>query len=170
MKSGPIFWCVACGAFAESAQKLLTQACRGIHEGRWVVWGMRGQLKVLRSGRHPKTFESIPPPIPLRVWAASCLNPPTELEPTVARSLGSKPAPVILDDGPPFTQAFLKRGVRGRPDAHPSVLERFRKKARAAADPTAPEPESPPEDSPTQQHEPPQQQQQQQQQQSQLDP
>ena len=27
---------------------LLTQACRGKHEGRWVAGGMRGQLKVLR--------------------------------------------------------------------------------------------------------------------------
>ena len=34
VKSGPVFWCVTCGAFVESAPKLLTQACRGKHEWR----------------------------------------------------------------------------------------------------------------------------------------
>lgn len=53
VKSGPVFWCVACGAFAETAPKLLNQPCKGKHEGKCVAGGMRGQLKVLQSGRHP---------------------------------------------------------------------------------------------------------------------
>ena len=61
VKSGPLFWCVTCGAHAESAPVLLTKTCRGKHEGIWVAGGMRDQVKVLRSGRHPKTFQRFPP-------------------------------------------------------------------------------------------------------------
>ena len=32
--SDPIFWCVTCGAFAETAPKLLATSCRGKHEGK----------------------------------------------------------------------------------------------------------------------------------------
>ena len=65
--SHPLFWCVVCGAYGETAPKLLTKPCRRRLQGKWVAGGMLGQLKVLRSGRHPKTLQPIPPPIPLKL-------------------------------------------------------------------------------------------------------
>ena len=71
---------------------------------------MREQLRCLRSGKHPKTLQSIPPPIPLRQWEAINANknnqPPDD-------TMTQRPPPNITDDGTSFTQAFLRRG---RPD------------------------------------------------------
>ena len=40
--SGTFHWFVTCGAFAESAPKLLVYSCRGRHQGKWTAGGMRG--------------------------------------------------------------------------------------------------------------------------------
>ena len=62
--SDPIYWCTTCGAYAETAPKLLTQPC----DKRTKAYGMREQLRCLRTGKHPKTLRSIPPPIQLKYW------------------------------------------------------------------------------------------------------
>ena len=109
--SGSLFWCTVCGAFAESAPKLLGRGCRARHQGRWVSGGIPGQLKVLQSGRHPKTFESIQRPIELNVWLArdsDVGNLSTAI--TVWRGRGSEDWPIqgppnLEDDGTALTQA-----------------------------------------------------------------
>ena len=112
--SDPVFWCSACGAYGETAPKLLTQPCRGPQHRRRDAaakrYGMREQLRCLRRGKHPKTLQSLPPPIPIRQWEAINANmnnqPPDD-------TLAQQPPPNITDDGTSFTQAFLRRG---RPD------------------------------------------------------
>ena len=95
---------------------------------------MPGQLKVLLSGRHPKTFEPILKPIALNVWLArdsDVGNLSTAI--TVWRGRGSEDWPIqgppnLEDDGSAFTQAFIRKGVRPIDTNRPSLLQRIRAK------------------------------------------
>ena len=62
--SDPVFWCTTCGAYGVTAPKLLTRPCKP----RSKAYGMREQLRCLRTGKHPRTLMSLPPPIPLDQW------------------------------------------------------------------------------------------------------
>jgi hypothetical protein len=62
--SGELVWCMRCGSYATSVAKGLAKPCAGRYQGRWGSGGLAGQLKVLLSGRHPKTLDAIPPPLP----------------------------------------------------------------------------------------------------------
>ena len=93
---------------------------------------MRGQLKVLKSGRHPKTLLPIPPPVPLAVWESSKHTPPTVPPPT---SIEQTTQPLnIHDDGTELTQAFIRRG---RPtetqDDHLPPIKRLKNKLASRA-------------------------------------
>ena len=70
---------------------------------------MLGQLKVLRSGRHPKTFLPIPRPISLKQWELNKLNPPT---PRPASPSRPRLPPDIANDASDLILAFLSRGKR----------------------------------------------------------
>jgi len=95
---------------------------------------MPGQLKVLQSGRHPKTFESIQRPIALNVWLArdsDVGNLSTAI--SVWRGRGSEDWPIqgppnLEDDGSAFTQAFIRKGVKPIVPNRPSLLQRIRTK------------------------------------------
>ena len=95
---------------------------------------MLGQLKVLLSGRHPKTFEPIEKPIALNVWLArdsDVGNLSTAI--TVWRGRGSEDWPIqgppnLQDDGSALTQAFIRKGVRPIDPNRPSLLQRIRAK------------------------------------------
>ena len=102
--SDPIYWCTTCGAYGETAPKLLTQPC----DKRTKAYGVREQLRCLRTGKHPKTLRSIPPPIQLKYWeelkaAALTVKDRTPAEP--------RPTPNIEDDGSYFNDAFRRRGI-----------------------------------------------------------
>ena len=88
--SHPLFWCVVCGAYGETAPKLLTKPCRRRLQGKWVAGGMLGQLKVLRSGRHPKTLQPIPPPHPAQGVGGRAREPPS---PSPCRPTPARPSP-----------------------------------------------------------------------------
>ena len=69
--SGDLVWCARCGAYAQSVAKGLSKPCPGRIQGAWRRGGLLGQLKVLQSGRHPKTFEQLPRPIPESMWRSA---------------------------------------------------------------------------------------------------
>ena len=138
--SDPTFWCVACGAFADTAPKLLSKPCRGKPQGRWKACGMIGQLRVLRSGRHPNTLRSIPPPVPLAEWLSSR----AEAEAAAASDQGAtapqhpssppRAAPAIAADGTELTDAFLRRGqVPTSTDERLPPIKRLKMRQAAAA-------------------------------------
>ena len=95
---------------------------------------MLGQLKVLLSGRHPKTFQPIEKPIALNVWLArdsDVGNLSTAI--TVWRGRGSEDWPIqrppnLEDDGTALTQAFIRKGVVPIDPNRPSLLQRIRAK------------------------------------------
>ena len=62
-ESGPVVWCRLCGRFGEER----VQEGRGIG-GDCVGWERRAhsQLRLLRSGRHPRTEAPLPPEYPYR--------------------------------------------------------------------------------------------------------
>ena len=74
--TGPVTWCSACGAFGESAPKILLQACRGKRQGASHASGLAKQLSCLKRGIHPRTRMPLPPPVALREWKASRSPPP----------------------------------------------------------------------------------------------
>ena len=102
MVSYPTFWCIVCGAFADTAPKLLTLSCRGKHEGKWTAGGMLGQLKSLKAGRHPKTNQPIPRPITLKQWELRQHSPPPDLPPR------PRPSPSPLPISPTTELPFRK--------------------------------------------------------------
>ena len=61
--SGSVVWCCACGAYAEASAKQLLKPCPGKNQGRRSEGGLQGQLRALRSGRHPRTLKPLPPPV-----------------------------------------------------------------------------------------------------------
>ena len=140
--SGDLFWCIVCGAFAESAPKLLGKGCRARHQGKWKAGGMPGQLKVLLSGRHPKTLKPIPKPVAIRRWQATAKGQLGQSEAIeVWRGRGSEDWPIqnppkLEDDGTALTSAFLRKGRVPEDPEKPSVLERIRAKLAAAANST----------------------------------
>ena len=95
---------------------------------------MLGQLKVLLSGRRPKTFQPIEKPIALNVWLArdsDVGNLSTAI--TVWRGRGSEDWPIqrplsLEDDGTTLTQAFIRKGVMPFDPNRPSLLQRVRAK------------------------------------------
>ena len=136
VRNGTLHWCVTCGSYAETAPKLLAQACRGKHQGRWKAGGSKGQLKTLLSGLHPKTRLPIPPPVFILAdgsdggyYLADVVSskPPERKAGPVAHS--------IVDDGSEFTRAFLKRlndeqAHVGNPKSN--VLQGISKRLKAA--------------------------------------
>ena len=93
---------------------------------------MRGQLKVLKSGRHPKTLLPIPPPVPLAEWERSMLAPRTANPPT--RSEQATLPPDIPDDGAELTRAFIRRGRPAeRQGDHLPPIKRLRTKLASRA-------------------------------------
>ena len=60
-ESGPVIWCRSCGRYGEER----VQEGRGIG-GDCVGWGRRAHshLRLLRSGRHPRTEVPLPPEYP----------------------------------------------------------------------------------------------------------
>ena len=70
--SGDVLWCTRCGSYANSVAKGLSKPCSGKGGG-----GKLGQLKVLQSGRHPKTFAPLPRPVPESCWTSSGLTAST---------------------------------------------------------------------------------------------
>ena len=95
---------------------------------------MLGQLKVLLSGRHPKTSQPIEKPIALNVWLArdsDVGNLSTAI--VVWRGRGSEDWPIqrppsLEDDGTALTQAFIRKGVVPVDPNIPSLLQRIRAK------------------------------------------
>ena len=69
--SGTVLWCNVCGAFAEGCGTMaLARPCTGkrIKGNRQAANqggrnGLLQQLRNLRSGRHPKTRQLLPPPV-----------------------------------------------------------------------------------------------------------
>ena len=68
VESSPILWCSACGAYGETAPKLLTQQCRGDPRGKPELRGMADQLRQLVKGKHPKTGTLLGPRPRCRTW------------------------------------------------------------------------------------------------------
>ena len=68
---------------------------------------MPGQLKVLQSGRHPKTSDPIAKPITLKQWEARKL-----MEPIPLPTLTPRPPSDLTDDGAELTRAFIRGGKR----------------------------------------------------------
>ena len=68
---------------------------------------MPGQLKTLKSCRHPNTFEAIPSPVTLRQWEARKLQQPIPIP-----VLTPRPPPALTDDGTDLTRAFIRGGKR----------------------------------------------------------
>ena len=68
MFSGEVVWCAICGAYGEHKARGLTQFCQGKFEGLWKGGGRVGQLKRLKSCRHPKTGEPLPRALTEREW------------------------------------------------------------------------------------------------------
>ena len=135
MVSGQVTWCGTCGAYACSAPILLTRPCKG----RPLIGsagGLRGQLRLLRAGMHPRTRLPIPPPIPLRRWEElnSDVNrcKARDGPPPVVGTEGPPP-PAIQDDGSLFTKAFLTRGLKRTKEGAGTAVERIRKRIRRAA-------------------------------------
>ena len=63
--SGAVTWCQACGAYGDVRLRGLLRACPGPIAGRSES-GRAAALRLLRSGRHPKTQEPLPRAVPLR--------------------------------------------------------------------------------------------------------
>ena len=63
---------------------------------------MLGQLKVLKSGRHPKTLASIAKHFPLKQWEAMRVQQPVPIPPPLPRLPFT-----TADDGTSLTQAFI---------------------------------------------------------------
>ena len=141
--SGNIFWCIVCGAFAESAPKLLARSCKTRHQGKWKAGGMPGQLKVLLSGRHPRTLKPIPKPVPLSRWREKDMERDHLSQAIeVWRGRGSEDWPVqkkprLVDDGTALTRAFLRKGVVPIVPNKPSLLQRVRARQAAAVNEAA---------------------------------
>jgi hypothetical protein len=62
--SGDILWCSTCGSYASTVARNLARPCPGRFQG-CARGGLAGQLKVLKSGRHPVTLRALPPPVPV---------------------------------------------------------------------------------------------------------
>ena len=91
---------------------------------------MPGQLKVLKSGRHPKTFAPIPRPVTIKQWEARMLQQPIPIS-----ALTPRPPLTLADDGASLTQAFIRGGKREaehREDRPPIDSLRARLKRRVA--------------------------------------
>ena len=125
--SDPLFWCTTCGAYGETAPKMLISPCNGRHTGRRKKYGMREQLRCLRAGVHPKTLLSIPPPVPLQQWEATKL---ARANPDPSPSTAPKLPPSLEDDGTEFTSAFLRRGCPSTSLLDSSTEDRQPKRAR----------------------------------------
>ena len=91
---------------------------------------MPGQLKVLKSCRHPKTFEPIPKPVTLKQWEAMKLQPPIPIQPRPPRRRFTG-----IDDGTSLTQAFIRTNDnRAQKGVAPDPVARIRARlARAKA-------------------------------------
>ena len=63
VESSPLIWRSACGAYGETAPKLLTRLCRGDPKGRPELRGMAAQLRQLIKGKHPRTGAELGPPV-----------------------------------------------------------------------------------------------------------
>jgi len=65
--SGDIVWCKVCASYADSKAHVrgIAGECRGppSRKGPHDYGGMWGQMQKLKTGRHPKTGEALPPPI-----------------------------------------------------------------------------------------------------------
>ena len=68
MVSGDVIWCTICGAYGQHQARGLAQFCQGKFDGKWKGGGRVAQLKALKSNRHPKTGEPLPPAIPESEW------------------------------------------------------------------------------------------------------
>ena len=71
MLSGDTVWCTRCGSYADTVAKGLAKPCRGKAQGKLIGGGLVRQLKVLMSGRHPRTLAVLPPPLPEPRWHSS---------------------------------------------------------------------------------------------------
>ena len=118
-------WCSACGAYGETAPKLLTQPCRGDPRGRSDLRGMAAQLRQLRKDKHPTTQARLGPPIPLHQLNGGP-DEPNQLSQDDGEPMRS---PVIDRDGTAFSDAFRRRGRQQKSrDTGSTVRERVRAK------------------------------------------
>ena len=125
VESKPILWCSACGAYGETAPKLLLQPCRGDPRGPDGSGQMATQLRMIRRGQHPVTKAQLGPPT-----AVHHLNTGADEE-----QYGSgerrepKDRPCIDDDGTAFSDAFRRRGIPQEAASSTTTLwERIRTK------------------------------------------
>ena len=68
MFSGDVVWCAVCGVYGEHKARGLTQYCQGKFEGLWKGGGRVGQLKALKSCKHPKTGKRLPRAVTENEW------------------------------------------------------------------------------------------------------
>lgn len=62
--SGEVVWCQICGSYADARAKGLADVCKGPPKASSNGnGGMRGQLKALQKGRHPRTRAILPAPV-----------------------------------------------------------------------------------------------------------
>ena len=71
MLAGELVWCLKCGCYGESRGKGLATICRG-KPTDFKGGGLAGQLRYLQAGKHPTTFEDMPPSVDER----GCLYKP----------------------------------------------------------------------------------------------
>ena len=106
VESKPLLWCSACGAYGESAPKLLMQPCRGDPRGKIELMQMATQLRMIRRGEHPFTKARLGPP--------TALSQHNDGASSFSQQDGGRSEPkqqlCIDDDGTEFSEAFRRRG------------------------------------------------------------
>ena len=107
VESKPLMWCSACGAYGETAPKLLMQPCRGDPRGKIELMQMATQLRMIRRGEHPVTKARLGPPTTMHQLNGASNASGRPGEPSTL-----KHPPCIDNDGTQFSDAFRRRGIK----------------------------------------------------------
>lgn len=126
VESSPLVGCSACGAYGETAPRLLTQPCRGDPRGKAELKGMAAQLRALRKGRRPETKAKLGAPVTLHKFNSTGTS---ETDHPPAASREHPGTPTIDRDGTEFSEALRRRG-RKQVEERPAdtILARVRTK------------------------------------------